>query len=98
MDRSSVARPVILTYSRRIASELRAWLLAHGAPGTILAASSPEEARESIEDVDILFGASFPTELFPFATHLRWIQSMNAGVEELVAAEAITPSVTVTRV
>lgn len=98
MDRSSMGRPVILAYSRRIASDLRAWLLAHGAPGTILVASSPEEARQLIGDVDILFGASFPLELIPSASRLCWIQSMNAGVEELVAAEAIPPTVTVTRV
>ncbi|HEY8686447.1 MAG TPA: D-2-hydroxyacid dehydrogenase [Chloroflexota bacterium] len=98
MDRSSMSRPVILAYSRRIAFDLQAWLLAHDAPATVLAASTPEEARPLTGDVDILFGASFPIELFASAPHLHWIQSMNAGVEELVAAESIPPTVTVTRV
>jgi phosphoglycerate dehydrogenase-like enzyme len=98
MDGSSTDRPVILAYSRRIASELRQWLLAHESPGTVLAASTPEEALSSIGDVDILFGASFPLELIAAAPRLRWIQSMNAGVEELVAAKEIPSSVTVTRV
>ena len=64
----------------------------------MLAASTPEEARPSIAEVDILFGASFPLELIADAPRLRWIQSMNAGVEELVAAGEIPPSVTITRV
>ena len=49
MDRSNTDRPVILAYSRRIASELQEWLLAHEIPGTVLAASTLEEARPSID-------------------------------------------------
>jgi glyoxylate/hydroxypyruvate reductase len=98
MDRSSIGAPVILVYSRRIAPDLRAWLLEHDAPGTVLAASTPDEARALMGEAEILFGASFPMDLVATAPHLRWIQTMNAGVEELVTADGIPPVVTLTRV
>ncbi len=98
LDRSGTGTPVILAYSRRMAPQLRAWLLEHGAPGTVLSASTPEEAAALIGEVEILFGASFPLEVVASSTRLRWIQSMNAGVEELLTAEAIPPAVTLTRV
>lgn len=98
MDRSSAERPIILAYSRRIAPELRAWLLAHDCPGTVLTASTAEEAGPLIGDAEILFGAGFPTELMASAAHLRWVQSINAGINELVAAEAIPDTVTLTRI
>ncbi len=97
MDRFSERRPTILVYSRRIAQDIRAWLLDHDVPGTVLAASSPEEARPLMGDVEILFGAGFSTAVVASAPRLQWIQSMNAGIEEL-AADWIPNSVTVTRV
>ena len=85
-------------YSRRIASEIRDWLTNHGCTGTVLAASSPEEAVETLPEAEILFGARFPTELFKDAPRLKWIQSINAGVEELVGDPAIPREVTITRI
>lgn len=98
MEYSREGGPTILAYSRRIAPRLREWLLDHDVQGTVLAASSSEEALPLMSEVDILFGAGFPAELIAAAPRLRWIQSMNAGIEELVAADTIPESVIVTRV
>jgi phosphoglycerate dehydrogenase-like enzyme len=98
MEHAREGGPTILAYSRRIAPKLRAWLLDHDVQGRVLAASSPEEALPLISEVDILFGASFPPELIASAPRLQWIQSMNAGIEELVVADTIPESVIVTRV
>src|SRR5436305_12913775 len=91
-------RPTVLVYSRRIAQELHDWLVAHDAPVTVVSASTPEAAAGAIEDVDIMFGASFPAELFPRAHRLRWIQSINAGIDDLVKNPDLPPDVTITRI
>lgn len=44
-----------------------------------------------------MFGASFPFELLSRARRLRWIQSINAGVDDLLAAD-LPESVLTTRI
>jgi glyoxylate/hydroxypyruvate reductase A len=52
----------------------------------LLACTTPLEAAEHISEADILFCWRFPTELYTRAAKLRWVQSMGAGVEDLVPA------------
>lgn len=52
----------------------------------LLACATPSEAAAQIKEADILFCWRFPTELYSGAANLHWVQSMGAGVEDLVAA------------
>src|SRR5262249_12910931 len=44
-------------------------------------ASSPEDAAPLIGRAEVLYAWQFPSELLSRAQHLRWVQSMGAGVE-----------------
>lgn len=63
----------------------------------VYAASTPSEAEPWIDEAEVLFAWRFPVELFDRARRLRWIQSMGAGVEDLVEAH-VPASVRITRV
>lgn len=89
--------PHILIYSRD-PEPFRQWLEDHGCPGRCDAASSLEEAEAVIGDVDVILGGRIPDGLLARAHALRWFQSMNAGIENLVAAEGLRPEVLLTRV
>jgi phosphoglycerate dehydrogenase-like enzyme len=57
----------------------------------IVRASSPEEALELVEDVDVLYGP--PTaEVLAAAPKLRWIQAQSAGVEYVARIPALRES------
>jgi len=58
--------------------------------------ASPEEAADVIGEAEILYGWNFPQALLAEARHLRWIQSMGAGVENFLVPE-LSKSVIVTR-
>jgi len=55
------------------------------------------EGRAFAREMDALFTWSFPRELLVGAERLRWIQSTGAGVDHIMAARPLPPSVTVTR-
>jgi glyoxylate/hydroxypyruvate reductase A len=63
----------------------------------LIPCQTPEEAAAVIPEADILFGWRFPPELFPRARRLRWVQSMGAGIEDLVQAP-LPPTCVLTRV
>jgi len=90
--------PVILVYSRRSAEGFRDWLATHGCPGTLLTASNPAEAAAVIGDVEAILAWRFPVELFASAPRLQWVQSLGAGVEDLVSAPSLAPQVALTRI
>lgn len=46
-----------------------------------------EEAAGAAPEADILFSWKFPADLYPTARKLRWVQSMGAGVEDLITAQ-----------
>lgn len=52
----------------------------------IMVCNSPAELDEMIEEVEIIFSVHLPAECYKKAKRLRWIQSMWAGVEPLLAA------------
>lgn len=57
-----------------------------GYTGPITACTTPEEARMALPTADILLMARMPAELYPLLTRCKWIQSLNAGIDDLVAA------------
>ncbi|HLO02260.1 MAG TPA: D-2-hydroxyacid dehydrogenase, partial [Symbiobacteriaceae bacterium] len=72
-------------------------LAKQGYPGPILPATTLAEALPLAAEAEILLGARIPAELLTQMPRLRWIQTPNAGVEDLVAAP-IPPGVLTTRV
>lgn len=68
-----------------------------GYPGPLHVATTIEEALPAAGEAEILLGARIPAELLAQMPNLRWIQTPNAGVEDLVAAP-VPPGVLTTRV
>jgi glyoxylate/hydroxypyruvate reductase A len=89
--------PVILVFSRS-PDTLGAWLAEHACPGTLLTASSSDDAAAVIHEVEAVLAWRFPVELFASAPRLRWVQSMGAGVDDLVGAASLAPDVAITRI
>jgi glyoxylate/hydroxypyruvate reductase A len=75
----------LLVYGPR-APEYTALLRERGYPGPIHAATTADEARPFLDQAEILLGARVPAVLWSAMDRLRWVQSVNAGVEDLVAA------------
>jgi glyoxylate/hydroxypyruvate reductase A len=63
----------------------------------LLICATPAEAAPLVPEAQVLFSWRFPPALFPQARQLAWVQSMGAGVEDLVAAP-VPAGCTVTRV
>ncbi len=61
--------------------------------------SSREEVEAAIGEVEIIFtGRGFPRDLLTRAHRLKWIQSMGAGVDDLLGSRSIPPQVVLTRI
>lgn len=88
---------VILVYNENPES-IAEYLRSRKCPGRLLTASTPDAARRLIKDAEIVFAWKLPPEVYAQASNLRWIQSMGAGVEDLVANARIAPSVVMTRI
>lgn len=86
-----------LIYSRH-PEEFASWLAARHFPGKIATASSPQEAEPYLACTEVLLSWHFPPDLFSRMPKLRWVQSLGAGVEDLVAASQLPDDVLVTRV
>jgi len=91
-------RPRVLVYSRHSADRFRDWLAEHDAPAALMVASTPEEADAVIAEVEVILGWKVPPTIFARAPRLRWIQSMGAGVDDLMTAKDLPEQVTVTRI
>ncbi|HYG58353.1 MAG TPA: D-2-hydroxyacid dehydrogenase [Symbiobacteriaceae bacterium] len=87
----------ILIYSTTKAEEYAALVRSRLPEVRVLTSSTPEEAAAQIHEADVLFSWRFPGDLFARAERLRWVQSMGAGVEDLIAAP-IPQSCLVTRI
>lgn len=68
-----------------------------GYAGSIDVCTTAAEARRDAPRAEILLSSRLPGEIYPLLTRCRWIQSLNAGVEDLMAAP-VPPGVRVTRV
>lgn len=87
----------ILIYAASRAAEY-ADLLRPLLPGArLIPCATPEEAARHVAEADILFSWRFPSDLYPRAERLRWVQAMGAGIEDLIAAP-LPESVRITRV
>lgn len=86
-----------LIYSRH-PEEFESWLSEHRFPGDIVTAATPEEAEPYLADTEVMLSWRFPSDLFARMPSLRWVQSLGAGVEDLVAATQLPPEVVLTRV
>jgi len=47
----------------------------------VVACSTPDEAKATVAEADVLYAWKFPPELYPMATRLSWMQAMGAGVD-----------------
>ena len=87
----------ILVYARDpepIAEALRR----RGVQDPIATAANAETARKRIPDAEVLFSWRLPPDLYALGRRLRWVQSMGAGVEDIVAASAMPEGVVITRI
>jgi glyoxylate/hydroxypyruvate reductase A len=64
----------------------------------VYATAEPEEARRVISDIEIVFAWKLPPDIYARASHLEWIQSMGAGVDDLMANPEIPQNVIITRI
>lgn len=76
----------ILVYSVREAAEYHDLLRRELPEHRIIACETPAEAEVALPEAEILFCWRFPTALLPSARRLRWVQTMSAGVEDMVRA------------
>lgn len=81
----------------RSAPKVAELLRGRGFAGTMTSCTTREEAERALPQADILFSSWLPKDLYPLLTRCRWIQSFNAGVEDLVAAP-IPAGIVTTRV
>jgi glyoxylate/hydroxypyruvate reductase A len=88
----------ILVYARSEPERIAQALTERGVLDPIVVASDAEGARRYIADVDVVFAWRLPPELYALGRRLRWVQGMGAGVEDIVAAEGLSPGVVVTRI
>jgi len=70
------------------------------APTTVLVANESALLREAAPTADVILNGipngHLLREIFPYATRVRWIHSLSAGVEKILFPELITSPVTLT--
>ena len=96
-DASEARLPQVLIYHETKAMEYAYELLKLG-HANVAVASTPEEAAKLISDAEVLFCWRFPLALLDHAEHVRWIQLMGAGVEDIAASSQVPAQTVVTRI
>lgn len=86
----------LLIYNSR-AHEYATLLREQGYRGPVKACTTVEEAVAAAGEAEILLGAKLPHQLYPHLRRCRWIQSLNAGIEDFVGAP-VPDGIQVTRV
>ncbi|POB10989.1 D-2-hydroxyacid dehydrogenase [Sulfobacillus sp. hq2] len=89
--------PLILVYNQN-PEPIADYLRRHDCPGRVVTASHADDAQKAITEAEIVFAWRLPSPLYAAARHLRWIQSMGAGVEDIVVNPHIGPEVLMTRI
>ena len=91
--------PTILIYSPNDA-DIYARILQKKGYSKVSWASTPEEAKKRLPDTEVLVCWNFPLYLLssPEASKLNWIQSLGAGIDDLMKSKHIPEQVMVTRV
>lgn len=91
--------PKILIY-RPDDAQMYADLLRESGYTNVFIAETPEQAIACLPETEIIFCWRFPGKLLqiPQASSVKWVQSMGAGVDDLVAPGVIPDDVQLTRV
>lgn len=95
-----MSEPKILVYSKNDAELYAHMLRTQEGLANVHAASTPEEAEAQLEGTEVVLGWKLPLQLLarPQAQSVRWIQSMGAGVDDLVSSPHIAATVRLTRI
>lgn len=67
-------------------------------PIEIMAPTTREDLEEAMVSAEVIFGWKIPPHIYARASHLKWVQSMGAGIDDLVSNPHLSPSVIITRV
>ena len=65
--------------------------------GTVIVASSEDEAKRHAQDVEVILGHRYLRQTLPYVRKLEWIQSTAAGIAHLLSRELIEISPRLTR-
>ena len=67
---------------------------------SVRCASTPEEVKTKLEGTEVIIAWKFPLSLLerPEANRVKWIQSLGAGVDDLVGSSSIGEQVVITRI
>lgn len=81
-------------------AELYADLIRKEGYTSVYSASTQEEAEELLQDTEILMQWKFPLHLLekPEGKSVRWIQSLGAGVDDLMRSNSIPADIVISRV
>lgn len=90
-------RPIIVVYGPGH-EHLKEILKIMHCPGQVIMARDLHELEEILPMAEIVFGWKVPPHLYGKACHLKWVQSMGAGVDDLIANPDLSPTVMITRI
>ena len=88
----------ILVYARCEPERIAQTLRERGVTNPLMVADDPDGARRHIAADDVAFAWRRLPELYALGRRLRRVQSMGAGVEDIVAAPGLPPDVVVSRI
>ncbi|MHB8926459.1 MAG: D-2-hydroxyacid dehydrogenase [Bacillota bacterium] len=92
----------VLVYRRQSGSRylplVREGLARRGVEATVVACDTPEEAEAALPEADVLLSWGLPAGLYGKAPGLRWVQSIGAGIDDLLADPSLPAGVPITRV
>jgi len=92
----------IMIYRRRSGRQylplVREALARRGIEADVTACDAPEEATAALPEAEVLLVWGLPPGLYGRAGRLRWVQSIGAGVDDLLSDPSLSPNVPITRV
>lgn len=91
------SQPKIVVYSPEQAKNYEDMIRREGYTN-VFSASSPEEAKKILADTEILLCWKFPLQLLTEVPSIRWIQSLGAGVDDLVSSPHVSKPILLTRI
>lgn len=90
-------QPKIVVYSPNQAKDYENMIRKQGYTN-VFSASSPAEAKEIMADTEILLCWKFPLHLLSETDSIKWIQSLGAGVDDLVSSPHVSKQSQLTRI
>lgn len=92
-----MTEPSILVYHTHLAGPYERALQGLGVHN-VSTASTVVEAQDILSECEVIFGWKIPAELIRQAKNVRWIQSMGAGVDDLMQQPGLAPHLQLTRI